>query len=100
MPAEWRCRSRAARHHPAQISRLAIAAHPVPGDLHQVRVRERPSALRTGQNRLHWGLFTHWVFSMVCKTALSVAQMVPCAKEQGTICATLSAVLHTMENTQ
>src|SRR5260370_4639467 len=79
-PGQWRCPSSAARHHPAQKCRLAIRAPPVSGDLDQIRVRERPAALGTRQNCLYRGFWTHWVSSLVCKVALSLAQVAPRAK--------------------
>src|SRR5580700_6002105 len=79
-PGPWRCPSSAARHHPAQKCRLAISTHPVPGDMHQVRLSERPSALGTRQNCLDRGFLTHCVSSLVCKVALSLAQAAPRAK--------------------
>src|SRR4029077_3117722 len=79
-PGQWRCPSSAARHHPAQKCRLAIGAHPVSRDMHQVRLRERPSALGTRQNCLDRSFLTHWVSSSCAKVALSLAQAASPAK--------------------
>jgi len=49
--------------------------------MHQVGLRERPSALGAGQNCLDRDLLTHWVSSLVYKVALSLMQAVSRAKD-------------------
>jgi hypothetical protein len=75
-------RRRTARHHPAQKRRFATAAHPVSGDLHQIRLRERPFALRTRQNRLCWGLLRHRLRLLGGTIAASLTQASSRAKRQ------------------
>ena len=67
-PCEWRSASGAARHDPAQTSGLAIGAHPVSRNVHQIRLCERPSALGTDQNCFDRRLLTHWISSLVVQS--------------------------------
>ena len=67
-------------NHAAQKCRPAIGTHPVPGDLHQVRVHECPPALETSQNCLDSGFLTHRVSPSCAKVTLSLAQVASRAK--------------------
>src|SRR5258707_11681843 len=59
VPAERTGSSGSFHHHSAQKRWLAIAADPTAGDLHQIRVREHPFALRTSHDRICRRLWAH-----------------------------------------